>query len=529
MLASMRSFISASILSSRGTLALALGALALVPISATTARAAEAFLAAADDSSPAPAPLSDAELRARLERWLDAAAAEGFTGNVVISRGGNVLVEKGYGLRVTGTKEPVAADTIYSIGSITKQFTGAAILKLEQEGKLSVGDPLSKFFPDAPADKRAITIHQLLTHQAGFPGAIGDDRERIGRDDFVRLALATPLQFAPGTKYDYSNVGFSLAAAIVEKVSGVGYERFLRDRFFAPAGMNDTGYTIPKWDPKRLGHGVREDGGDFGTPVEAVFSNGGPGWHLLGNGGILSTPADMLRWHRALAGDALLSRASKAKLYAKHVDEGGGTWYGYGWSIEPSPWGEIVAHNGGNPFFFADFLRFLDSDVVVYFATSSPDRRFRRIARPLARIVFTGDAPALEPKQAALSAPGSEAAPAGSAAARWGLPGSGEGDRAAAFLDALAAADPAARAKFAHEGFGARPKSRRGEDGLVKLLERMRGDLGEFKLLGFRHGEEGAFVVVLAPADKPGPMQIELEIERDAPYLIAGIGVMLGE
>jgi len=512
----------------RSPLLAALALATLLPFSADRSSAAETPAAPAPARLP-DAELPDSELGARLERWLDAAAGEGFTGTVLVARGGTILVERGYGARVPGQPAPVLPDTVYTTGSITKQFTAAAVLKLEELGKLSVGDPIARFFADAPADKRAITIHQLLTHQAGFPGAIGDDLERIGRDAFVRQAFATPLQFAPGTKYDYSNVGYSLAAAIVELVSGEPYEAFLAKHLFASAGMKETGYHLPSWSATRLAHGVRQDGGDWGTMVENQFSNGGPGWHLLGNGGILSTAGDMLRWHRALLGDAILSSASKAKLYAKQVDEGGGTWYGYGWSIEPTPWGELVTHNGGNPFFFADFLRFLDADVVVYFATSSRDRRMRQIGRPLARIVFTGEAPPLEPKQAELRAPGAEPAAAGSAAARWGLPGTPAGERAATLLDALASADAQARAAFAADGFGEGPRARRGLDGLVKLLERMRGDLGDFRLKGYRPGDEGGLVVVLTPGDRPGPMQIELEVGRDEPHLIEGIGVMLGE
>jgi CubicO group peptidase (beta-lactamase class C family) len=489
----------------------------LLPISGIAARAAE------------PPTLSDVELTARLERYLDVAAAEGFTGTVLVARAGRILLERGYGERVPGRSDRVAADTVYTTGSITKQFTAAAILKLEEAGKLKVSDPMARHLDGVPEDKRAITIHHLLTHQAGFPGAIGDDLERIGRDEFVRRAFATPLQFAPGTKYDYSNVGYSLAAAIVEKVSGEGYEAFLSRELFQPAGMKETGYHLPKWDPARLAHGRKDDGGDWGNMVENEFSRGGPGWHLLGNGGILSTVADMERWHRALAGDAILSAASKAKLYAKHVDEGGGTWYGYGWSIEPTPWGEMVTHNGGNRFFFADFLRFPEADVVVYFATSSRDVRMRRLGRPLARLVFTGEAPPLAPKQEALKKPHSEVAPAGSAAARWGLPGTSAGERAAALLDALAAPDAPLRAKFAAEGFAPGVLARRGVDGLVQLLERMRGDLRSFALKGFAPRESGGLLVALAPEGDAGTMTIELEIEREAPHRIAGISVTLGD
>jgi CubicO group peptidase (beta-lactamase class C family) len=498
-----------------------------IRLAATLLACALALPAAAADAL---LPLADAELTARLERYLDAAAAEGFTGAVLVARGGKVLVERGYGLADPGREIPVSAATVFTTGSITKQFTAAAVLKLEERGKLSVANPISSYFDGVPADKASITIHHLLSHQAGFPGAIGDDRERIGRDEFVRQALATPLLFAPGTGYEYSNVGFSLAAAIVEKVSGQSYESFLRETLWLPAGMRDTGYNLPAWAPERHAHGQRPDGADWGTEPGNFFADGPPGWHLLGNGGVLSTTGDMLRWHRALAGDAILTPASKAKMYARQVDEGGGTWYGYGWSIEPTPWGEMVTHNGGNPFFFADYLRFLDSDVVVYFTTSSRDRRMRRIARPLTRIVFTGEAPPFEPKPARLSEPGSAAAPAGSAAARWGLPGVPAGERAGALLDALASASAAERERFAAEGFASAVVARRGAQGLVELLERMRGDLGDgFRVRGFRPGESDGLVVVLAPAAGPGPMQISLEVEPAPPHRIAGIGVQLGE
>jgi CubicO group peptidase (beta-lactamase class C family) len=449
---------------------------------------------------------------------------------VVVARGGEVLLERGYGMADPGRDLPVSAATVFTTGSITKQFTAAAVLALEATGKLAVGDPISKYLGEVPSDKAAITIHHLLSHQAGFPGAIGDDRERIGRDAFVRQALATPLRFAPGSGYEYSNVGFSLAAAIVEKVSGRSYEAFLRETLWLPAGMRETGYHLPQWAPERHAHGQRPDGSDWGTEASNFFTDGGPGWHLLGNGGVLSTTGDMLRWHRALQGESILSAASKAKLYAKHVDEGGGTWYGYGWSIEPTPWGEMVTHNGGNPFFFADYLRFLDADVVIYFATSSRDRRMRRIGRPLARIVFTGEVSPFEPKPVRLSEPGSAAAPAGSAAARWGLPGTAAGERAGTLLDALAAPSAAERERFAAEGFAPPVVARRGADGLRELLSRMRGDLGEgFRLRGFRPGEGEGLVVVLAPAGGPGPMQITLEVEPQPPHRIAGIGVQLGE
>jgi len=473
--------------------------------------------------------LSDAELRSRLESYLDQAAHEGFSGAVLVARRGEVLLERGYGARVPGTDEAVRADTVFTTGSITKQFTAAAILRLEQQGKLTVDDPISEYLGAVPEDKRAITIDLLLSHRAGFPGAIGDDRERVGRDEFVRRALATPLRFAPGDGYEYSNVGYSLAAAIVERVSGKGFERYLHDELFVPAGMRDTGYHLPGWAPDRHAHGVRDDGGDWGSLADAMLSDDGPGWHLLGNGGILSTVGDMNRWHRALMGDAILSPAAKAKLYARHAEEPGGSWYGYGWSIEPTPWGEMVTHNGGNPFFFSDFLRFLDADVVVYYSTTSRDRRMRELGRPLASIVFTGEVPRLAPRAPALRPPGSgEPAAEGSAAARWGLPGTPEGERAGLLLDALAATAPETRAAFAADGFGEAMRARRTEDEHRALLERMRGDLGEFRVRGFVRGDDG-LLVALEPGNAPGPMKITLRVEPAPPHRISGLSVQLGD
>jgi CubicO group peptidase (beta-lactamase class C family) len=370
---------------------------------------------------------------------------------VAVTRDGETLLEAGYGQTNPGDPDasrPIDTRTVSTTGSITKQFTGAAILKLEEAGKLSVEDPITKYLEpvlgQVPADKRGITIHHLLTHTAGVPGAIGGDRQRIGRDDFVRLALGTELLFPPGERYEYSNVGYSLAAAIVELVSGRSYEDFLRVQLFGPAGMDDTGYHRPRgdWPAERLAHGVANDGSDWGTVVEHSIVDGGPGWHLLGNGGIHSTPGDMMRWHRALQGTSILSAASKEKLYGKHVEEGGGTWYGYGWSIEPTPWGEAVAHNGGNGFYFADFVRFPEDDVAVYLWTTSREGRLEDLARPLARIVFTGEMPEIRPARPPLTPidalPESlPAAAEGSAAAEWGLPGTPAGARAGELLTAL--------------------------------------------------------------------------------------------
>ncbi len=497
----------------------------MTTIRRVTLVAAALLLAAA----PAIADDASLELRKKLARFMEQAAGEGFTGAVIVARGDEVLLRQGYGRIDPDEDRPVRPDTVFTTGSITKQFTAAAILKLEEQGKLSVSDPMSKYLPDVPPDKRAITIHHLMTHQAGFPGGIGDDRERVGRDEYVRRALATKLEFEPGTRYEYSNVGFSLAAAILERVSGQSYEAFLREQLFLPAKMKDTGYSLPGWKADRLAHGIADDGGDWGTVVEHAISDGGPGWHLLGNGGIHSTVDDMLRWHRALQGDAILSAASKRKLYGRHADEGGGTWYGYGWSIEPTEWGELVAHNGGNPYYFADYLRFPEREVVIYYTTTSRERRMNRLARKLARIVFTGEEPALDPPREPVMAGGqAPAAPEGSAAAKWGFPGSHRGMRAAELLDAIVHGDEAARRAFFDTAMAPDVVERNGVDKLLRVFDSLREEMGEYTIRGVRPAGTHRVAIVIDSSTHGAPMELVLDLEPEEPHRILSIAVEVG-
>ncbi len=332
-----------------------------------------------------------ADTAARIDdylQWMSDSA--GFTGSVLLAVDGEIVIRKGYGSANDSLGLPVDPNTIFTIGSITKQFTGAAILKLEEMGELSVEDPINKFFTDVPTDKRDITIHQLLTHSAGFPGAIGDDADPVGTGDFLAQAMNTELLFEPGSAYEYSNVGYSLLGILVEQLSGQSYEAFLQKHFFEPAGMTQTGYVLPDWSGETLAQGYRR-GQHWGTLLDRPWREDGPGWHLRANGGILSTPMDMYRWHRALLGEEVLSEKSKEKYYGKHVEEGqgAGTYYGYGWAIFPTPRGtDLITHNGGNGIFFADMYRYLEEDVFLFFATNRGSRDVEEIPYNTLRMVF---------------------------------------------------------------------------------------------------------------------------------------------
>jgi CubicO group peptidase (beta-lactamase class C family) len=323
-------------------------------------------------AAPGAAEVVNGDMGQKIDRYLQKAEANGYAGSVLVGRGEKIILAKGYGLADRENKVKQTAETVFSIGSITKQFTGAAILKLEMMGKLKVTDPISKYFGDVPADKKEITLHHLLTHTAGFEGALGDDYDPIGREDYIKLALSSKFLFKPGERYEYSNVGFSLLGIIVELVSGKSYEDFLYEALFKPAGMERTGYLRPKYAKSELAVGYR--GGErWGTALDRAWRPEGPGWHLRANGGILSTIGDMHRWYLALKNNTVLSASAKQKYFAPHVKEyaDGNSYYGYGWVTQKTDrGGNLIWHNGGNGIYNA-FMGFEPENDLVIIASSN--------------------------------------------------------------------------------------------------------------------------------------------------------------
>ncbi|MDT0346210.1 serine hydrolase domain-containing protein [Streptomyces sp. DSM 44938] len=289
----------------------------------------------------------------------------------IVVRGDEVVHCGGMGLADHAAGIGNGCDTVFDIGSITKQFTAAAILKLEMAGALSTNDPLGAHVAGLPDDKRAITLHQLLTHTAGLIDMLGGDYDVLSREDMLAAMGGSELRSAPGSRYHYSNVGYSVLAAVIEQVSGEGYEQFLSRHLFAPAGMTRTGYVLPRWDEAEIAVEYDGAGTALGRPNEHPWDRDGPYWNLRGNGGILSTAPDMHRWHRALDGDGVLSEAARNKLFEPHVrEDGGDTFYGYGWVVTERDGRRVVWHNGGNGSSYAEFARLLDDGLMVFWATN---------------------------------------------------------------------------------------------------------------------------------------------------------------
>ena len=321
--------------------------------------------ALSDSDALADRPAISGEPAVAIDEYLSTLTDVGFSGTVLLARRGEVVLHKGYGHADVARRRPVTTETVFDIGSLTKQFTAAAIMKLEMAGKLSTGDALARHLPDVPPDKSGITLHHLLTHTAGLPAYSGHDYDVSPRDETIRRILAARLQSAPGEAFSYSNPGYSLLAAIIERVSGEAYESFLQKNLFKPAGMLATGYRLANRDASHLARGYM-DASDQGTPLDHRWAEAGPYWNLFGNGGMLSTASDLWMWAQALLGDRILSASAKEKLFTPALKN-----YAYGWRVTQTDHGRHLSHGGDSENgFSANFNIYPDETAVVIVLTN---------------------------------------------------------------------------------------------------------------------------------------------------------------
>jgi CubicO group peptidase (beta-lactamase class C family) len=279
-------------------------------------------------------------LTRRFERFMNCVNAFGFSGAVLITKGDTVLINEGYGWADEKKKIPITTTTFFDIGSFVKAFTATAIMQLEERGKLKVTDTITRFFKNVPPDKADITIHQLLTHTSGL---VYDDfydqisqaaRDSIrDRDLYIQRILSFPKGYETGKGRSYSNTGFALLAAIIEIVSGQSYGEYVRKNLFEPAGMTETGYFIPK-DLDRVAHGYNDGPTDYGYPWTTQWAGNRPLWDLMGNGGMLSTLADMHKWAVAIKKNQLLSQSASEKMFTRYYVQAD---QAYGWNRAQDP------------------------------------------------------------------------------------------------------------------------------------------------------------------------------------------------
>ena len=297
-----------------------------------------------------------------------------FMGSVLVARGSEVLVAKGYGMANLEWNIPNTTTTKFRLASLSKQFTAAAILLLEERGKLKVEDPIKKYLPDAPAAWDSITIHHLLSHTSGLTDS-RDDRSTDtlpSRPDkkvsgFLNQPgfLSKPLEFAPGARFNYSNRGYILLAYLIEKISGQPFEDFLRVNIFEPLGMKDSGSdSYQAIIPRRAsGYAYPRDPNSslrelLDSPVEhAPFIDM---TNTIGAGSLYSTVEDLHRWTEGLFGGKLLSAVSLAKMTTPVQGA-----YAYGLGARTVEGRRRITHLGGIQGFRTVFNYYPDSKVTV--------------------------------------------------------------------------------------------------------------------------------------------------------------------
>lgn len=438
-------------------------------------------------------PLHGQDLTSRLDSAMRAAEAKGFSGVVRISKGGQTVLDKGYGLADRENKIPFAPSTVVQIGSNTKDFTAVAILQLQQRSLLSVQDKLSRFFPNAPADKKDITIWQLMKHEAGYPLGLGGDFDKVSRQALIDSAMAFKLLFPPGSRESYSNTGYSILAAIIEMVSKKTYDEYLRDNILSPLGLTHTGFLLPGFSSRDLARGYRVNGDDAGTMLEKPHAADGPYWNLRGNGGMLSTLGDMSAFYTALF--------ETEKLLPFNARNG---------MFDPKqPIG--LAGSDGINFFLYERMPMMGIESMI--ASTNAAMKAPAVRRELGPLLGLpsmdgdrGDAPLARAEGKPVTGPASKLIDD--------------------FVAALNSGDKAALARFISDNYVLLPNEPTAEQRAERLTG-MHSDLGSLTIIRKTAIENGP-IQVLVKTEREGEALLIFDISPSAPYKVRRFGIQVG-
>jgi D-alanyl-D-alanine carboxypeptidase len=324
--------------------------------------------------------------------------------SLAVVRDGQLIKLRGYGLANLELNVRATEDTVYEIGSNTKQFTAAAVMMLVEEGKINLYDKLTKYFPEAPESWSGITVRHLLSHTSGIQNhvAVPDwlnvfktsitSKTTPARDELLKMFFKLPLEFQPGETWSYDNTGYYLLGIIIEKTSGKSYWEFLAERIFHPLGMTATRSTEPQPIVPNRASGYEWVNDHFeNRPILAPFI-------AFSAGSILSTVKDMAKWDAALYSEKLLKESSLHQVWAVTKTNDGADApfdYGFGWFISHYHGHRLVQHTGGTPGFSSLIYRFLDDKLTIILLTNHSDRIVDQFAVDLAGMYV----PALKPPE----------------------------------------------------------------------------------------------------------------------------------
>jgi CubicO group peptidase (beta-lactamase class C family) len=339
----------------------------MIKLSAIAMAACIALQVPVHSALAAPVAASEQAVAARIDALLAPlfkADAPGAT--VIVVKDGKTVFRKAYGLADVAGKQLLKPDAQMRLGSITKQFTAVGILMLVEEGKLALSDDITRFFPDYPTGGKRITVEHLLTHTSGivsytgipaFSGLANTDTSVAKAIDFFKNA---PLEFEPGSRFAYSNSGYFLLGAIIEKVSGQPYADFIAKRIFIPLGMDNTAYEGHERNAVRrvTGYSMQSGKPEPSRPMSMSWP--------YSAGALVSTVDDMARWQAGLIGGKLIGAESLKRAFTPYVlSDGKPSPYGYGWFIGKFQGSPNIFHGGDIPGFKTDALWLPEEKVYV--------------------------------------------------------------------------------------------------------------------------------------------------------------------
>jgi CubicO group peptidase (beta-lactamase class C family) len=312
------------------------------------------------------------DVRQRLDDAMTRFGAFGFSGTVLVAKDGSILLHKGYGLADRERHILTTTATVFPYASIVKGFTAAAVYKLEAEGKLTTSDTIGEYLPGVPASASRITLLQLLTHSSGLPHEADNVAGGATRGEHVRNILRVPLQSEPGTRYAYSNAGYDLLAAIIERVTGIPYESYIREHLLRPAGLAHIGWRS-EFDSRLFARGYQEVYRDAND--EVTFP-----------AGLIGTAEALYRWGEALDRDAVLPTQARTKLFTPALGD-----YVNGWFVTKTKTGDSVQITDGDyPGYSARLTRFPSRHAAIVVLTNSDLGWCRLISDRLRDILFGG-------------------------------------------------------------------------------------------------------------------------------------------
>ncbi len=333
-----------------------------------------------------PRPIS--ELESSADGWaneaLDSGAVAGLS--VAVSQGDELRFAKGYGSADLENNVPAAAETVYRIGSITKQFTAAAIMQLVERGDVVLENDIAEYV-DFPTGDNRVTVHQLLNHTSGIKSYTGLGEEwtstiplAVTHDVLFGLLADQPFDFAPGDEWRYNNTGFYLLGVIVENVTDTSYADYLQQEIFDPLGLDSTSYCDEKKLIPHRAEGYENEDGDLVNDDLIDMT------HPFAAGALCSNVLDLLRWQRALEDGEVVSEASYDLMSTPAtLNDGAALDYGYGLGVDTLGDHRRVAHGGGINGFVTMAARYPDEDLSVIVLTNTPGPTAFQLEERIAR------------------------------------------------------------------------------------------------------------------------------------------------